>query len=226
MQTESLLFLAASVLIKNPVKIPFIISLNSISLNDFLHKNLNKCDQIKYLGAFKRWYSEELIEYMEFKGGKLHGRCESNYKNGKKHISSFYINGEKHGVFRMWYQNGNMSLYKEFKNGKQHGRYEAYYEDGFISETTNYTNGKRSGKNIVYSTDGGIKEIKYNLNGLLHGKYTKWTNIMRKECCYKNGILHGEYKIYIRERIIRHKLYVEGIERVNYLLDDLDKLNE
>ncbi|SIP85888.1 MORN repeat protein [Pacmanvirus A23] len=219
MSVEPLSFLVVKIVINKPENIPFITSLGSIDLNDYLHKNLYNDDQIKYLSAIKRWHEGRLTEYIEFKNNKLHGRYEINYKNGKKHIRCFYMNGEKHGVFKLWYENGNISLLQEFKNGKQHGKYEAYYEGGFISETTNYIDGKRSGKNIVYGSNGNIKEIKYNLNGLLHGKYTKWTGNLRKERCYKNGILHGEYKIYQNEQLIRHKLYVEGTEIINYLIE-------
>ncbi|QYB17527.1 hypothetical protein PV-S19_0163 [Pacmanvirus S19] len=219
MSIESLSFLTVKILINKPENIPIIISLGSIELNDYLHKNLNKNDQIKYLNAIKRWYKDKLTEYTEFKNNKLHGRYEINHTNGKKYISCFYVNGEKHGIFKLWYENGNISLLQEFKHGIQHGRYESYYENGFVSEIAYYIDGKRSGKNIVYNPNGNIKEIKYNLNGLLHGKYTKWTGDTKLERCYKNGILHGEYKIYLREQLTKHKLYVEGTEIVNYLIE-------
>ena len=219
---EPLTFLAIKVLIKDSTNIPFVVSLCSFEINNYLHKILSRDNQVKYLNAIKKWTNGILTEYIDFKNNRLHGLYMVRYANGNLMQENYFANGLRCGIHKYWYESGIVQLVKGYKDGKQHGIHESYYLDGAISETINYVDDKRIGRCINYLPNGNVVKISHFKNGLLHGKYTKWTTQLKHECYYVDGMLHGEYIIYEQDQIKTHQCYLHNVKVKDYLLENDD----
>jgi uncharacterized protein len=128
------------------------------------------------------------------------------YDNGNKKLQGHIHNGRLFGSFKKWYKNGQLmvDLYEDgevgldnftyyFENGKiQSGivragslhKYYEYYENGFLRIEGSFKNKKKEGKWVEYYKS-------YMSKGDL-----------KIEMEYKDGLLNGDYKYYLR-RVIR-----------------------
>ncbi len=97
-----------------------------------------------------------------------------------------------HGIFQKYSKNGNIIESTMFVNGLKNGMHETYNGEGKILSRCNYTNNKKNGIEEIYENKRTF--------GLIVTNY------------YKNGVLHGESREYINQKLFKVSNYVDGIE--------------
>ena len=104
-------------------------------------KDVDYNDLVKRDGLYYEKFSNDPFT------GKVTGRMQGNYKDGKRE-------GEHLGYF----ENGQLSYKGNYKDGKKEGEHLYYYESiGQLWSKINYKDGKYEGKQLWYSMDGKLE---------------------------------------------------------------------
>jgi antitoxin component YwqK of YwqJK toxin-antitoxin module len=112
--------------------------------------------------------------------GKITGRQQGTYKNGKKE-----------GAWVFYYGNGQVLAKGNFKNGNKDGAEVSYHDSGELESKGNFKNGKYEGAWIGYHKNGQL-EVKGNFKvGEKEGAWVDYnkdgTIIKRLTGNFKNG---------------------------------------
>ena len=102
--------------------------------------------------------------------GKLSGRRQTTYKDGKKHgpfvqyrwngqlsEKGTYKDGKLDGPWFMYFENGRVSMKRTYKDGKQHGPVVWYHGNGQLQRKGTYKDGKRDGPWVMYHRNGQLR---------------------------------------------------------------------
>lgn len=90
-----------------------------------------------------KYNNSQLESFQEFDGGSPSGIYESWWKNGKRKVKAFYVNGKENGALSLWYKNGNIQLTGGMKNGELDGETNSWFESGEKRTKEIYVEGKR-----------------------------------------------------------------------------------
>jgi antitoxin component YwqK of YwqJK toxin-antitoxin module len=168
--------------------------------------------------------------------GKLHGRFQAYYSNGKLKKTGHFIKGIENGQFTEYDEFGNISSLYTMSNGELHGPIKIYYPNGKLKKTGNYFRDKEQGIFLEYN-EYGEKEVEYTMfndelqgsmkifysNGKIkqsgnyfkdqkHGKFTDYDEFGIKQAEYTmfNGELHGDMKIFHPNGKLRKSGYFQN----------------
>ena len=75
-------------------------------------------------GPYIKFNRNRLKETRDYVNGKLHGKIEKFYPNGKVMERSYYVDGKMHGIARWYDREGNNTIAYEYKNGELVGEAE------------------------------------------------------------------------------------------------------
>ncbi|SNW62668.1 MORN-repeat protein [Orpheovirus IHUMI-LCC2] len=82
--------------------------------------------------------------------GKVEGRCQTYYKNGKEKCICYYKNDLLHGLYLARHENGMMALWIEYRDGRHDGRYDEWDDTGHKKYEWRYKYGNRDGICLTY----------------------------------------------------------------------------
>ncbi|MFI5202892.1 MAG: hypothetical protein ACHQF2_00230 [Flavobacteriales bacterium] len=153
----------------------------------------------------------------------LYNGGHTNYReNGDMYHKSTYKMGLQHGYSYDYHENGKLSHISYAVNGKTTGKNISYNEEGKITTVTNYVNGMRHGTSITHDDDHEGKTIENYYRDQLSGwkKVYRYNELREKTwyakgrknglefltyenqkifAHYKDDVLHGSYKTYIKD---------------------------
>lgn len=122
-------------------------------------------------GVCKQFYSNGVTsEITTWKKGKLDGKAEYFYENGKKKAEGYNKKNFKVKTWTYYFKDGKISgkenwVYRDHMSVLE-GEYIKYYENGKISEKTTYKNGKIHGDFIAYDKNGKLLNSAKVINGI------------------------------------------------------------
>ncbi len=122
---------------------------------------------------------EKKIAEINYKRGKLDGKKEIYYYNGKPSYKVTYKNGMKNGVEVRYYDNGEKETEQQVVNDKFEGKIYVYYPSGKFKIMGSYKNNLKDGKWSFYSSSGKIEHTIIYHHGVaenqdeLDAKFTK-----------------------------------------------------
>jgi antitoxin component YwqK of YwqJK toxin-antitoxin module len=123
-------------------------------------------DEIKpYTGEAVIYFSntEVVKEELTYKDGILCGEIVSYYPNGEIKRKGEYYMGRLTGKWECWYENGKKQYEVEYNNDTLCGAYIAWYATGVIAKKGSFTGNVRSGMWMEYD-EAGMLLIKQNYN--------------------------------------------------------------
>ncbi|MCD6366361.1 MAG: toxin-antitoxin system YwqK family antitoxin [Bacteroidales bacterium] len=100
---------------------------------------------------------ETKIAEINYRRGKLDGKKEVYYYNGKLSYKVTYKNGKKNGVEVRYYDNGEKETEQQVVNDKFEGKIYVYYPSGKFKIMGSYKNNLKDGKWTFYSSAGKIE---------------------------------------------------------------------
>jgi antitoxin component YwqK of YwqJK toxin-antitoxin module len=113
----------------------------------------------------------------------------------KKHMESFFLDGQLHGISRKWSSGGTLLLEMPYVHGKTHGVSRSYHGNGGLNVDAHFINGQQHGKRTEWFSDGQkLLEGTY-VNDKKYGDWIEWRhngNKYSKEQ-YTDGQKDGEY---------------------------------
>lgn len=180
----------------------------------------------KLHGATKSYYSNGQVKLASFfLNGKKHGISKEydeegnltaeytfqngeptgpykQYENGKLKLSGSLISGKKNGQFKIYDSDGLLDIEYVAKDDLRDGKYtEYYYKDGILilKVTGQYLNGEKVGlwQTIkIKDKESEILDFTNYINGERNGAFKDVRQDSIIFGTYKNGNLHGEYRIF------------------------------
>jgi TonB family protein len=140
------------------------------------------------------------------------------YESGTLREQTYYEN--KQLVYReKWYANGKRRVIEHYKDGQKNGTWRKYPEpsestDTLPSAVDNYVDGKRDGVHLAY-VRGRLSEEFYYKNGELHGTYKIWDTNSQLGVSenYVDGKRDGLCRYFNYGKCIREVTYENG--RIN-----------
>ena len=134
-----------------------------------LDKKSNQLKEKGYYKAglkVEKWYSWNsngtLSSYTEYKNGYKNGIHITYADSNKYAIKGTYKKNEKRGLWTE-YKNGKKAITSQYKHNIKNGKQKTYNEDGNIINVCHYKNGKLNGKSTNYK-DGHIESTEYYKN--------------------------------------------------------------
>ena len=125
-------------------------------------------DLVKRGGLFYKKFSEVPFT------GKVTGKEQGNYKNGKQEGDwvRYWDDGQLKrainykaskidGLYETYHRNGRLMTRSNYKDGAPEGLWEVFFKDGQLSAKGNYKNGKPEGLYETYHRNGQLWEKKY-----------------------------------------------------------------
>jgi antitoxin component YwqK of YwqJK toxin-antitoxin module len=113
-----------------------------------------------------------------FKNGKEHGPWVTYYK-GKLSSKGTYKNGVKVGLLTVYHEDGKLFYKGTLKDGKKNGPWISYHNNGQLRSKGTFRDGKKEGPWVFYKKDG-TKRFTRNAAGSLIFDEGSGT--------YKNGV--------------------------------------
>jgi len=149
--------------------------------------------------------------------GKRHGLWKKNFSNGNVRYTGTFEHGIEVGVFKFYAITGEEYpvVTKEFTAGSEFVLVKFFTkESGRLKSKGNMKNKLRSGLWTFYFPDGKtvILTEEYK-EGVLHGEQKIYYNsgVLTKHSHYKNGKLEGNRKVYSKEgNVIENLTFKEG----------------
>ncbi len=143
-----------------------------------------------------------------YDNGLLHGKAMIWHDSEQLKYEAEYVHGKLEGLVRKWDSTGYLEISAFFRNDKLHGEYKArYMEKGkLVIHNFHYMNGIMNGKCMISKKDTVIfnADMKDGLiDGMLELKYVDGEIMATAE--YIKGMLHGDSKIYSKEKILLYK---------------------
>jgi|GEM_PF-823223 len=196
-----------------------------------------KYENGKEQGVWTSWYENGVMKDRgTFDAGKMNQTWTGWYPNDQKRYEGTYTNDLKDGKWSFWNDKGvlkDVGYFKALKKprGKKailietntpelqsykHGKWVSYDEKGgAIASEGTYSYGKQTGVWRFYYPGGKIVATENSFkDGKLDGVSKTFTRRGKPqtEIGYKNGVKHGEMKIYDSKgrKLIAHKLYKNG----------------
>lgn len=180
----------------------------------------------KINGTAKAYYSNGQIKVVSsFINGKKQGNSKEYDESGVLIAEYNYLNGEPNGIYKI-YENGKLKITGGLLNGEKNGQFKIYDEESRIDKEYNMKLGLLDGAYTEYYYDEGKLLAKVTGFYANDQKTGLWQTIKIKEKgtelleshtyvndekngafkevskdsiifgTYKNGILHGSYKVY------------------------------
>ena len=117
-------------------------SLSSIALSETME------DLVKRDGLYYKKFTDTPFT------GKVEGKKQGSFKNGKKH-----------GKWIIYHENGQLAKKFYLKNGKVEGEAIAYYDNGELWHKGQFKNSKKDGEWIIYHHNGQLMDKAHYKNG-------------------------------------------------------------
>lgn len=102
------------------------------------------------------------------------GRWHAWHTNGRKRISTNYINGERSLYWIGWSHSGAKVLSGFCDKGSKNGKWTEWYENGKKKIEETYVDGKRHGIRTEWYENDNKKSEGYYFNGKKHGVWKEW----------------------------------------------------
>ena len=91
-----------------------------------------------------------------FKNGKEHGPWVAYWLNGQLMFKGTYKNGKKDGPWVEYQENGQLDSKGTFKDDKQDGPWVYHFDNGQLWQKGTYKDGKKNGPWVGYKKDGTV----------------------------------------------------------------------
>lgn len=171
-------------------------------------------------GYFKRYYENGRVQKTgNFQNGEEHGTFIDYDENGTKVNEYVMTNGLKNGVFKT-FNDGKISVSATFKNDVRHGQQIEYYYNNSTGQLQlmylgDFLNDQKDGnwKYIFIGKDKSKTLLSYEtyVKGIKHGAFQEASGDSLILGSFKNGKLHGKYKVFIDAQ----KLLLGGLIRTD-----------
>lgn len=165
------------------------------------------------------------------------GTCESCHMNGRIQRRVTFVNGKENGIDTTFYESGCPNIIRSLALGKENGTSSFMFDSTqFLAWRMNHYMGEKDGEQIYFSkpfrNESGkwqsdtTKQEFYSagvLNGVKRTYYRGGSACLNREATYKQGVFHGPFRIYNRDRIIIEELnYKDGKkdQECNYYYED------
>ncbi|MBR9845486.1 MAG: tetratricopeptide repeat protein [Algicola sp.] len=148
------------------------------------------------------WYHDNgtVREIAMYKDGKLNGKNQLFYDDGKPYIIGNSKNDNYDGEYKYYIQKGGLKQKKYFKDGKLDGKYLAFFDVGeaLIEYEADYKDDIIDGDFKEYYANGDLYSTIQFENNLRNGKETQyyWNKEESLEASYKDDELNGPYLTY------------------------------
>ncbi len=113
---------------------------------------------------------------VDYKNGMKDGVTVLYFKDGSVMDSINYKADKLHGRRVQFYQNGKKLAVINYNDGVPDGKYVSYFDDGSIDRTGNYSAGKRDGMWYFHNANGSVDEYRFR-----NGRCKKYEDLLRKE---------------------------------------------
>jgi antitoxin component YwqK of YwqJK toxin-antitoxin module len=106
----------------------------------------------------EKYQNGQIGAKMGYFNGKLEGKQEKFYPNGKPLEERFYRDNRKVGTHKGWWENGNQKFVYLIENDVPIGEHQEWYENGQLFSLTNFDkNGQPDGVQKTWYPTGQIK---------------------------------------------------------------------
>jgi len=233
---------------KRRIIIPLIFLAFNLYSKSIQRINFNKLENrngLFYLKGTKKLYSGNTFEYCSngkisnkknLKNGKLGGKEEGWYCNGKKERVIYYykyhklVNIDFDKKFNEFIKKNSDKkddeLQKDWKTYRDKldiryydKKYLIWYLNGVEKINTFYKKGKINGKYLLRWHNGNKMAESFYVNGKREGKSLTWWNNKKllSEKYYQGDKLKGEYKEWYKNGILKRKLFYKNGKKDGFL---------
>ncbi len=132
-----------------------------------------------------------------YDNGKLTGKYEKYFSNGKINIKGTFDDGTKVGLWQWFDLRGNKDMEGTFKDNLQHGKWTYYHPNGNVKSTGDFKKGVKVGKwQYFYENGTKWREGSYDESGKKTGEWSVWfeDEQLSHKGTYKDDIEHGEWE--------------------------------
>ena len=204
----------------------------------------------KQHGAWTSWFENgQEKDRGSYDNGKMTAQWTGWFPNGKLNYEGWYENDMKTGNWKFYTSKGKLkddgnykiiktteeedlyNLGTEIERSYKHGKWISYSEvDGKLVSEGTYNIGRQSGVWKYYYPGGKVvaQENSYDTNGKLDGvskSFSRKEN-QTNEINYKNGLKHGDFKIWdTKGNLIQHLVYKNGVKVKDEITKTVFKYN-
>jgi antitoxin component YwqK of YwqJK toxin-antitoxin module len=126
----------------------------SVMTNDVLISEVEYSGDKKNGPVIKYYPDGKVAEKLFYKNDIKNGECLKYYSDGTLTLKTNYINGKLDGKFEAFFENGRPEMLGEYKGNLREGSWIIYRKDGSLRFKTEYVSGVPDNHNIdIYQSD-------------------------------------------------------------------------
>jgi antitoxin component YwqK of YwqJK toxin-antitoxin module len=129
-----------------------------------------------------------------FNNGKMDGKWEGWYKNGRKKYETYYTDDLKNGIDIYWFENSIKKSEGGFKKGEKDGKWTEWSEKGVLLTQEKYKSNLKDGLSVYYDKFGAKYKEQNFINGRPDGKWIEYNQKGGKSA-------EGYYKLQLKDGI-------------------------
>lgn len=148
-------------------------------------------DQKPFTGEVKKISDQGVtLESFIVRDGKLDGKYQNFYPDGKLKLSCTYVVGFLHGSWVSYYENNQKSEVVHYDKGYMHGQRKSFWSNGLVKEENEFNRGVLTGITNFYYSNGQLrKTIAFDFNGNRDGDWLDYypNGTIQQKISYKSG---------------------------------------
>jgi len=114
-------------------------------------------------GLSIKYFSDGAIaEEVNWSKGVKNGEWKQYYPDGSNRVKSGYANGKLHGKFDVWYDNGKKEFSGQYANDSRDGTWVMYNKDGSLKYKIEYRNGVTNNKQMDIDASDYLDSLEKN----------------------------------------------------------------
>ncbi len=134
-----------------------------------------------------------------YAGGLLNGESRFYHPDGSLAETCEYKDGRPEGALKKFYRDGTLESETHVRGDRHHGPRKSYYPNGTLRSEANFADDQLSGTARQYYPSGTLKnEEMFEDDRIVGAKKTYYPDgrLMSEACCYEEGLLKGESRIF------------------------------